>query len=165
MKLYHILIFCLLLSTLSFSQEQKRRDPMEDSKIQQLEKIKLIEALDLSEESSIRFFARRNEFSKEVDQLEEKSDKLLVEMENTFKDSDKNKEAAQKKLLDDFIKTRTKIETQRSKFLASLTDILSTEQICKYVVFEKRFRDEIRRVLINKRKKPPLDWLRQKYPY
>lgn len=157
MKLNSILIFCLLLSTLSFSQEHKRRDPINDSKIQQLEKIKLIEALDLDEETSIRFFARRNEYSKELDQLEDKAEKLLVEMEGTFKNSDKKNEAIQKKLLDDFIKTRTMIETQKSKFIASLTNILSTEQICKYVVFEKRFKDEIRRVLINKRKKQPLD--------
>ena len=44
----------------------------------------------------------------------------------------------------------------RVDFVNSLSDILSYEQIGKLIIFEKRFRNEVRKLLIKERK-PPID--------
>ena len=50
----------------------KNRDRLE-----QLEKIKLIESLDLDEETSIRFFARRNDSKNQIRELEKKAEDII----------------------------------------------------------------------------------------
>jgi hypothetical protein len=64
------------------------------------------------------------------------------------------KESALKKLNEDILSNREKIETKRKQFILSLNDILSTEQISKLLLFERRFREEIRDLII-KRRNPP----------
>ena len=43
------------------------------------------------------------------------------------------------------------IEKTKRQFIDSIKDILTTEQIAKLVVFEQRFREEIRRIILNRR--------------
>ena len=138
----------------SISYPQKMRDKMMKNrgKLEQLEKVKLIEALDLDEETAVRFFARRNESRNEIDELEKKSDDLISGLENSLKSGENNLEEKQKQMISELLKMRESIEVRRNQFIKSLTDILTTEQISKLIVFEKRFRDEIRNVLFDKRR-------------
>jgi hypothetical protein len=120
-------------------------------KLEQLEKIKLIESLDMDEDTSIRFFARRNESKREIQELEKKTDDIILELEKSFNSEDKNQNEKQKQLISEMLKNRESIEIKRNQFVNSLGDILSTEQIAKLIVFEKRFRDEIRNVLFDRK--------------
>lgn len=149
-----IMTFIVLALVTSISYPQKMRDRMKPNrgKLEQLEKIKLIEALDLDEETAIRFFARRNELKKMIEKLEDKSDDLLLRLEKTFTTEDKNTAETQKQLISDFLKTRDAVEANRNQFINSLYDILTTQQISKLIVFEKKFRDEIRNVLLDKKR-------------
>lgn len=151
-KLFITLLTVILLASISFPQKMKEKGMKNRDKLEQLEKIKLIEALDLNEESSIRFFARRNDSKKEIQELERKSENLISELEKTFNSESKNQNENQKILISEILKTRESIELKRNQFLNSLNDILSIEQIGKLIVFEKKFRDEIRNVLFDKRR-------------
>jgi len=97
------------------------------------------------------FFARRNQSKKDIDDLEKKSDEIIAQLENTMKEKDSPKDENQKRLIADLLKTRLQIESEKQKFINSLSDILSTEQIARLLVFEKRFREEIRNVLFDRR--------------
>ncbi len=152
-----LIYLVLLLAILYPANAQERREHrMMDSKIEQLEKIKLIEALNLTEEQSVRFFARRNEHRKEIEKLEKRSDDLIQAMEDKLKEQKESNINEQKKLLSDFLDIRIQIENKRKQFILSLNDILTVEQITRLVVFEKQFRDEIRKILM-KRKGFPKD--------
>jgi DNA-binding ferritin-like protein len=120
-------------------------------KLEQLEKIKLIESLDMDEDTSIRFFARRNESKREIQELEKKIEDIIFELEKSFNTEDKNQDEKQKQLISEMLKNRESIELKRNQFINSLGDILSTEQIAKLIVFEKKFRDEIRNVLFDRK--------------
>lgn len=151
----NLLISALVLFILTaVSYPQKMRDKIlkNKDKLEQLEKIKLIESLDLNEETSIRLFSRRNDLKKEIENLENRNDEIISDLEKTFNEDDKNLEAKQTQLLTEFLKNKQEIETRKQQFLTSLNDILSKEQICKFVVFEKKFRDEIRSVLMDSKK-------------
>ncbi len=155
MKFINIIFTLILLfTTISYSQQDRERMLHQKNKLDQLEKVKLIEALDLDEATSVRFFARRNDSQKEIDALEKKSDETLGQIQSNLDSNDKNIEATQKQLISDFLSIREKVETKRKLFIISLADILPTEKIAKYIVFEKKFRDEIRKVLLGKNRRP-----------
>lgn len=155
MKNIIYVILILLIVMPAMAQEHRERRMM-DNKIEQLEKVKIIEALDLTEEQSIRFFARRNEHRKEIEKLEMRSEELIKDIENIIVDSNEKNIVEQKRLLNEFLDIRIQIENKRKQFILSLNDILSTEQVSKLVVFEKKFREEIRKILM-KRKGLPRD--------
>jgi hypothetical protein len=142
----------VILSSITYPQKMRDRMKQNRGKLEQLEKIKLIEALDLNEDTAIRFFARRNDFKNEINILEDNSDEILVELEKTFKSTDKNQEQKQKQLITKFLNIRESIELNRKKFFESLSDILSMDKIARLMVFEKKFRDEIRNVLLDKKR-------------
>ncbi len=151
-----IVIGLLLLFSFPVLAQEHRERRMMDSKIEQLEKVKLIESLNLSEEQSVRFFARRNEHRKEIEKLEMRADEIIRDLEKlTDEPNDRNIDE-QKRLLNEFLDIRVQIENKRKQFILSLNDILSPEQVSKLVVFEKRFKDEIRKILM-KRKGLPKD--------
>lgn len=141
-----------ILTAVSYPQKMRDKILKNKDKLEQLEKIKLIESLDLNEETSIRLFSRRNDLKKEIENLENRNDEIISDLEKTFNEDDKNLEAKQTQLLTEFLKNKQEIETRKQQFLTSLNDILSKEQICKFVVFEKKFRDEIRSVLMDSKK-------------
>lgn len=149
-----ILLSLFLIGIISFvgiPQRMHDKPNKHRNKLAQLEKAKLIEALELDEETSIRFFARRNQSKKDIDDLEKKSEEIIAQLENTLKEKDSPKDENQKRLIADLLKTRLQIESEKQKFINSLSDILSTEQIARLLVFEKRFREEIRNVLFDRR--------------
>ncbi|BDQ01660.1 hypothetical protein [Ignavibacterium sp.] len=150
------ILYLILLTLLIFpAQAQERREHRKmDSKIEQLEKVKLIEALDLTEDQSVRFFARRNEHRREIEKLEERSDELLRIMENMLDERGEKNPAEQKKLLNEFLDIRIQIENKRKQFILSLNDILTIDQISRLVVFEKKFREEIRKILMKRKGLP-----------
>lgn len=144
----------IILFAVSIVYPQKMRDRMmqKKDKLEQLEKVKLIEALDLNEDVAIKFFSRRNESRNEIDLLEQKADDLLNEIEKSFNADQKSIEVKQKQMIFDYLSTRESIDQKRHQFIKSLGDILTTEQICKLIVFEKKFRDEIRSLLLDRRR-------------
>src|SRR5690606_16084106 len=76
-----ILVTILLFSTVSYSQIKKERFlDKSRSKFEQLEQIKLIQALELSEEATLKFFARTSEHRKKMQQLHSESDNLIKEL-------------------------------------------------------------------------------------
>ena len=150
-KSFMIMLALILLTPIIYSQQMKENKMKNREKLEQLEKIKLIESLDMDEDTSIRFFARRNESKREIQELEKKTDDIIFELEKSFNTEDKNQDEKQKQLISEMLKNRESIELKRNQFINSLGDILSTEQIAKLIVFEKKFRDEIRNVLFDRK--------------
>jgi hypothetical protein len=155
MRSLYLLIAIILFTTVaSFPQHDREKMMKQKSKLHQLEKIKLIEALNLDEETSLRFFARRNEMQQEVDQLENRADDILKDLEESLNANEKATGATQRQLINELLNIKTKIEKVKKQFITSLSDILSTEQIAKYIVFEQKFREEIRKIIFDRRRSP-----------
>ena len=150
-KLLMIIFTLIVLTSIAYPQQMKERKMKNMEKLEQLEKIKLIESLDMDEDTSVRFFARRNESKREIQELEKKTDDIIFELEKSFNSEDKYQDEKQKLLISEMLKDREAIEMRRNQFINSLDDILSTEQIAKLIVFEKRFREEIRNVLFDRK--------------
>ena len=135
---------------------QKGKGPMHGlkfrEKIEQLEKLKLIEVLNLDGETTLRFFARQSKNRDENMKLMDKKDKLVNLLKDHFTDGvDLPKGEDFKSLNNQIIEIEKKMINKRISFLNSLTDILTEEQISKLIVFESNFRQEIRDMILDKR--------------
>ena len=121
-------------------------------KIEQLEKIKLIETLKMDEETTLRFFARRSEMMIKTDSLMKKGEEIINKMAMLVDDKTKDHTKELKTLINKFDEVQKSVQKIRSDFVKSLDDILTTEQIAKMIIFDRNFKDELRRVLIRGKK-------------
>ncbi len=145
---FSLIIFSVL--TLN-AQGMRNRDAGPMKKIEELEKIKIIEALNMDEPTTLKFFARRTKFRDEQTQLFHDASKILSQIEETAKKSNDKNDPEIKKLVDKYFNIQENILKHREAFIYSLNDILNSQQIAEYMVFEKKFRDEIRNVLFKER--------------
>ena len=121
-------------------------------KIEQLEKIKLIETLKMDEETTLRFFARRSEMMIKTDSLMKTGEEIINKMAMLVDDKTKDHTKELKTLINKFDEVQKSVQKLRSDFVKSLDDILTTEQIAKMIIFDRNFKDELRRVLIRGKK-------------
>ncbi len=156
----NMLIICLLLIVPVLNYGQIRHKPPHRlwkgwAKVEQLEKLKLLEILDLDEETSIRFFARKNKHHKQQKRFIEQKDSLinvLNEIVETGKGENKNRIL---QVVNEINNIDIKLAENKKKFINSLTSLLSAEQIAKLVIFDSKFRREIADFIIKKRRRKP----------
>lgn len=153
MKLLLIVFISQIIFNQTYPQDGRRGDWPRMHRVEQLERVKLIESLNLTEEQTLRFFSRRNEHRKEIESINKKIDEIMEEMYKII-NSGEAKESALKKMNEEILSLREKIESKRKQFILSLNDILTTEQISKLLLFERRFHEEIRELIITRRKPP-----------
>lgn len=148
-----LLVLIIFNVSQSFAQDRPflRRGPMK--KIEELEKIKILDVLNLDESTSVKFFTRKNQTRDKIFNLEDKNIEILNNLDSELKKGNSKDVNKIQKLNDDFVSTSIEIERERMNFIRSLNEILSPEQVGKYIVFEKRFREEIRDLLIKERAK------------
>jgi hypothetical protein len=148
-SLIGFLILLLFPVFLSAQDDGGERRPFK--KLEKLEQIKLIEALKMNEETSVRFFARQQESKKKIREYDKQSRDCLLKMKKILDEKPDKNCSDLKKLSDEYMKLLVKMQKERMSFINSLSDILSTEQIARLILFEKNFREEIRNLLFNEK--------------
>lgn len=147
MKKLTFFIFLLLSVHVSFAQLGKGTQRKSGEKYRQLEKIKLLEVLELNEEVAIKFFIRKDSHHKDRRLILEKHKTVLENLETVL-----NNETINENELADLIAQNEQLEIElsngKNKFINSVKDILSTEQIGKLILFEYKFKRDIRDMLI-----------------
>ncbi|MGE5435789.1 MAG: hypothetical protein ACM3O3_01060 [Syntrophothermus sp.] len=150
MKNYLIIILSifLLVSIDMFPQQHRfRGDGKGREKLMELEKVKLLDELDLSEENSIKFITRLKDHRNRMDDFMKQQNDMIDQMESQLN----NKDGNYKKNIDNYLEIDSKMNKERENFISSISDILTDSQIVKYLVFERRFREEVRGVLMRER--------------
>jgi hypothetical protein len=149
-----IIISVFFLIGVSYSQHIGEKHKEIREKIEQLEKIKLIETLKMDEQTTLKFFARRVKFMDKIKELNDSQDDLIEKLDDAAESKDKD-DAYYKSMVDKYFDLEQKMFEEKKSFMNSLIDILSEEQIAKLIVFQKKFRDEIRDILFKKGGPPP----------
>ena len=148
-KLIFLIISVALLQGISFPQGREHHKEIR-AKIEQLEKIKIIETLKMDEQTTLKFFARRTEFKDKLKDLMDKENNLLDKMDDFIKSSKDKNNSKYQGLIDQYFDLDQKIFNARKSFIRSLSDILSQEQIAKLLVFQRQFREEVRKILFKR---------------
>jgi hypothetical protein len=119
-------------------------------KIEELYKIKLIETLQMDEETTLKFFSRQSKNKEEMKKINDKGDEILDQLKDKI-DSGSKEEISS--LVNAYLKNEDDLNSKRGEFINSLYDILTPAQVAKFMVFERRFREEIRDILIKDRRR------------
>lgn len=155
MKVFSLFIICVLLVSVElFPQKGKWRDEEMRERFEELEKIKLIETLQMDEETTLRFFARRSEHKLEQKEIQETTNNIIDELELIFKSGRAVTDEEIQLKIDEINLLQLQFENNRIEFINSLYDILTVNQVAKLIIFEKRFRNEVRRMIMRDRKPP-----------
>ena len=149
--LFFTISLMIVISIQSLSQMHDRPPQHMRDKVNQLEKIKLIEVLEMDEETTLRFFSRRSVHQTKVNELIEHTDEIITQMEDIFKAGKVYTEAELKSLIEEANAIHNQIVQSKSDFINSLDDILTTEQIAKLIIFERRFKNELKRAMFKRR--------------
>ena len=145
------LITCLVFSSVIAQNRMKLgKDSKPLQRIEQWEKLKLVDALGLSEETALRFFARRHENQVKIKEILDQRESALGEIENEINKSSQSSDAVYKDYVNKLISLEDRLAAERGNFLRSLNDILTPQQIAKLIVFESKFRRQVRETLMGR---------------
>ena len=137
------ILLCLLLgSFLAYAQPEGPPPGRPFERIERLKKVRLIEALDLSEDQSVRFFARLHERDETRKAMFKEKGESLDKVERLVRNHADAKEF--EALFSDLTAIDTKMADENRRFFDGLKDILSAEQRGKLLLFERRFERELR---------------------
>ena len=120
-------------------------------KMEELKKIKLIEILQLDEETSVRFFTKRSEHMRRMEELNEAGKLKIDQIEDLIKDQKEIDNPALKKSIDEYLQFQGDLVNEKQNFFNSVREILSPVQMAKFVVFEERFRNEVSDLILRGR--------------
>ncbi|MFA7228299.1 MAG: hypothetical protein WC061_04625 [Melioribacteraceae bacterium] len=151
-KIFGSLLILLIAGSIIYSQNRPRMGnsakPMQ--RIEQWEKMKLIEILDLNENTAVRFFARRHENQMKIKEILDKRDIIIRDLEEDVKNDTQRNDSFYLDQINKLTSLERKISSERENFVKSLGDLLSPQQIVKLIVFESNFRREVRASLMDR---------------
>ncbi len=140
-----IMMSMIFLVSVAVSQDPPPFRGPGAERVEQFKKIRMMEVLKLDEEVSIRFFARYNKQQEEMRGVAMKRDSLLEQLEMYRKRN--TSDAEYEKVFKSLSALGPDVMKIREKFLTELKDILTTKQIAEYLVFERRFYENLRDVM------------------
>jgi hypothetical protein len=146
-----VVLSIIILFTSSFAQKHDRMKPMQ--KMEELKKIKLIEILQMDEETNVKFFTRRSEHIKKIESLNFASQQKIEQIAGIIEDGKESNSTNLKKAIDEYLQLQENVMQERQNFFKSASEILTIEQLGKLVVFEEKFRNEVSGLLFRERNK------------
>lgn len=140
----YFLVFTAVMIILCFNPviyAQEKSDKFRD-KIEKIKIEKLINKLELDDNTAEVFTAKYKDFSKLIKDLNRKRFKAYKLMVDNLESA-----SGLDTLVDMVIGYETQINDEREKFTEDLKTILSPKQIATMIVFERKFNNEIRKLL------------------
>ena len=148
MKNISIFFLCVLFIQSSLSaQKHSGKWGRHEGRLKELEQVKLIETLDLDEETTLRFFSRRNEYLDEQKEIIKQREEVI---DNIEKKLNEGAETEYLEMVDQVVNFEMKMLNLRKSFLNSLTEIFTQEEIAKFLVFQVKFKREVRDAFLRK---------------
>lgn len=166
MKLYYSVVGIIALIMVTqgvFAQGQRRPEPGDKppqlERLERFKKMRLIEVLKLTEEESVRFFAKQSAHEDKIRELMKSRNEALDGIQDDVRDSTDGKRI--QKLSDNVLDLDQKIFAERQRYQNELRSSLTPEQFGKFLVFERNFEHRMREAMedmIQKRSSREREW-------
>jgi hypothetical protein len=143
-KIVYVFTLCLFLGGMVAPACAQRGDkPMQ--KIQQFKKMKLLETLDLDEETANKFLVKYDKWEKQISDINQQRmilvQELRLAMEKKAGDDEINH------TLDSLVDYTTKADDARHQMFSDMRSILSAKQAAKLALFEAQFQRKLQETL------------------
>ena len=154
MKTRIFVIWILLLSAVTVHSQIEHRQYQKrgpHDKIEELKKLKLLEELDLDEETAVRLLSRRSEHKERMDSLMNLRDEFINKIDEALEDQDNTgSNDNYKEYVDKVIDIEEKLAGERIRFFSSLEEILTPKQTAELFLFEREFHQRIRELMMKR---------------
>lgn len=140
MKLNFIIFICLVSSLFAgnvFAQKDDIRDKIENVKLE-----KMTAKLELEEPVKTTFIDKYKAFSSEMRELVKSRAKVYKKINENIESGD-----GMDSLVTLLLDYESKINQKRLDFIADLKTLLTSQQIAKMIIFERKFNNEIKKIL------------------
>jgi Spy/CpxP family protein refolding chaperone len=145
MKTFFIVVVlsaCLMPSLLSSQTRHPAGQRPALERVESLKKVRMMEALKLDENQSMKLLARYNKHRETVHAIEVESGELFDRIDGQIQANASDAEFNQSfAALLDFDKRKSE---ERQRYMNDLREVLTTKQIAEYVVFERNFARDLR---------------------
>jgi hypothetical protein len=129
---------------------QKSEAAKAKQRVTQLKKLKLIEVLDMNEQTAEKFFVRYNADQKKVDDALKALNTSMRELDNLLAQDPKKVSVEQLKALNDqILEKQGQMQAVVAERLRSLRSVLDERQYAKFLLFEAKFQDQLRKTLLD----------------
>jgi hypothetical protein len=146
LRVLMILLICMLpiQRTVQAQDQLPKRGPAAE-RIDQYKKLRLMEALRMNEEVSIRFFARYNKQQENMRNIEKERNEFIDQLQSLNKSNENT--AAIENTIKNIRLCEEKLLEERLIFIDGLRDILSLNQLSSYIIFERNFNKNLRELM------------------
>jgi len=114
-------------------------------RIEQFRKLRMIEALKLDEQTSVRFFAKYNQHEEAVRQINQERDGLLDQINGLRKEDAADAEV--NKVIQKFVALDQKLSDERTRYIEDIRSVLTTKQLADLFLFERGFARNVRQLM------------------
>ena len=138
-NIYAVLVLTFAIFTIkeSYGQDDNIRDKIEDIKLE-----KMAKKLEMDETTKSQFIDKYKAFSKEMRELTRKRAKTYKEMAQKIEGGQ-----GLDSLVDQLLDYENTITQKRKEFIAEMRSMLTSRQIAKMIIFERRFNNELKKLL------------------
>jgi len=120
-------------------------------RIEALKKMRMLEVIELSGETADRFILRYNDYDRELKSKIANYEAAVDELEKVL--AAKSSEKTIKEKSDNLVNAHKDVHNTIANRANHFKEILNTEQLARYLIFEKRFEDKLREMLLENPKK------------
>jgi hypothetical protein len=160
----NIVLMLIALSAISFAQEMHGRpgppidkdgQKVQDFKnrLEELEKLKIIDALHMDEQTTLKFFARRGEHKTKYKNYRDEQKKILDEMTSDLSGKDSTNATELKKNINSYLYIEKEIEREEVSYVNSLYEILTPKQVSELLIFQNKWMEDLKDILFRNRVK------------
>jgi hypothetical protein len=158
----NIVLMLFALSAISFAQEMhqppgppmdKDGQKMQDfrNRLEELEKLKIIDALHMDEQTTLKFFARRGEHKTKYRNYRDEQKKILDQMSSDISGKDSTNSEELKKNVERYLYFEKEIEKEQVSYINSLYDILTPKQVSELLIFQNKWMEDLKDILLRNR--------------
>jgi hypothetical protein len=148
MKILMISLLAMIFSVSVSAQNQGRGRMDPNRKINQLEKVKLMETLEIDDAAAVKFFNLKDRHHQNMTELRDNSDKILDIIEETLLEDGSKTNSSLNKLIEDFKTNEAEMNQERLRYLQEAESLLPPGEFAKLLVFERNFRAEVRNLIM-----------------
>lgn len=125
-------------------------------RLNQLKKARLIETLNFDDATAEKFFVRYNQAQRSIDSAQQALKETLKQLQKAVR---QQKKSRIKELTDESLKRHAELQNSIAAMLTDMRPLLDETQYAKFILFEARFQEEVRRRLmeIKRRGRKPHD--------
>ena len=140
-----VLISIFFMMTQVVAQDQLPMRGPAAERIAQYKKLRLMEVVQMNEETSVRFIARYNKHEENIRAIGREQDELIDQLQKLIKSN--SNDAALENVIKDIGMSEEKVLEERTKFIKELRDILSLKQMSQFIIFERNFNKNLRELM------------------